>query len=99
MPPARAIDRRSQVMHHARRLRPALTTLVALSITALGVGAVPSARADTPLPLPLSHLHFNALDPLLANGDGTVGESTYSNPSSPICSTSGLVAANVNTDC
>lgn len=86
-------------MHHARRLRPALTTLVALSITALGVGAVPSARADTPLPLPLSHLHFNALDPLLANGDGTVGESTYSNPSSPICSTSGLVAANVNTDC
>ena len=41
----------------------------------------------------------SVLGPLTQRGDGTVGESTYRNPPSPICSTNGTAASNVNTDC
>jgi hypothetical protein len=58
------------------------------------------ALADDPLPDPVTHQHFNGVQgPLTQDGDGTIGESTYKNPPSPICSNPTSNEANVNTDC
>jgi hypothetical protein len=72
-----------------------------LSVLAVTAGATAlRAHADTPLPLALTHQHFNGLDPLAnQDADGAIPESTYKNPPSPICSTPTSAAANVNTDC
>lgn len=67
--------------------------VAAAALAATFAGA--SARADGDAPdLPITHEHFNVVDPLAGANDGAVGESTYVNPSSPICSTSGP-----STDC
>jgi hypothetical protein len=38
--------------------------------------------------LPITHQHFNNVDPLGTSADGTGGQSQYVNPPSPICSVS-----------
>lgn len=81
-----------------------LTVLVMLSMVAFGVYATvrtaPSARADSPLPLPLTRQHFNSIDPLLASGDGAPASlGSLKNPPNPVCATATSLAANVNTDC
>lgn len=65
-----------------------------------GISAT-SVLADSPLPLPVTHQHFNFYQGVLTstNSKGTPGESTYKNPSSPICSNSASTDPNVNTDC
>ena len=58
------------------------------------------ARADEPLPNPITHQHFNAVQGhLTQTGDGTLGESAYKNPPSPVCSNPTSNDPNVNTDC
>jgi hypothetical protein len=49
---------------------------------------------------PFTHQVFNGVfGPITQNGDGTIGESTFKNPPSPICTLATSAAANVNTDC
>ncbi len=79
------------------------TKLVTL-FTVLGLlfaVTIPSAFAeDSPLPLPVTHQHFNFMDPLLSPSvSGHPGEAQYKNPSSPICSNATSSDPNVNTDC
>jgi hypothetical protein len=83
------------------KTRSYVTLAIVLGLLVFTFGAgVSSARADNPLPPPVTHQHFNSVEgPLTQDGDGTVGESTYRNPPSPICSTTTSSAANVNTDC
>jgi hypothetical protein len=58
------------------------------------------ARADEPLPNPITHQHFNFFQgPMTQDGDGTLGESAYKNSPSPICSNPTSSDPNVNTDC
>jgi hypothetical protein len=85
------------------RVRNRIQLLVALAtIFAFvpGISAT-SVLADSPLPLPVTHQHFNFYQGVLTstNSKGTPGESTYKNPSSPICSNSASTDPNVNTDC
>lgn len=69
-------------------------------VAALALFAGRGRAADTPLPQAVTHLRWNAWDPLAsASGDGTAGVSQIVNPPSPICSTVTSSAANVNTDC
>lgn len=90
-----------------RRVRmTGVIALIILSIAALGAytvfrSSMPGARAaDPPLPLPVTHQHFNFFQPVTdGTGDGAANPGTYRNPSSPICSTTQSSAANVNTDC
>ncbi len=90
-----------------RRVRmTGVIALIILSIAALGAytafrSSMPGARAaDSPLPLPMTHQHFNFFQPVAdGTGDGAANPGTYRNPSSPICSTTQSSAANVNTDC
>jgi hypothetical protein len=73
-----------------------------LALLMLILGATSSlAQADNPLPLPVTHQHFNGVEgPLTQDGDGAVGPGgTNRNPPSPVCATSTSNAANVNTDC
>jgi hypothetical protein len=61
--------------------------------------AAQAAQGGTP-GAPFTHQYFNGvIGPLTQQGDGTVGESTYKNPPSPICTLATSSAANVNTDC
>src|SRR5712691_9609798 len=79
----------------------ALALVVALPLVALtgGTASRGAGAADNPFVL-VTHEHFNSVEgPLTQEGDGTLGESTYKNPPSPICSTAASAAANVNTDC
>jgi len=72
--------------------------MLALMLFALGTNA-PTALAEDPPPLPVTHQHFNSVEGVLTQeGDGTVGMSAYKNPSSPICDTSSS-NPNINTDC
>ena len=76
-----------------------LTVWTLVSILALTI--FPSAAnvfaADSPMPLPVTHQHFNFFEPILAGtADGNSGVATYKNPSSPICSTT---SGDANTDC
>lgn len=81
-----------------RLLRIVVSTLAAAGI--IFGGRPYSARADNPLPLPVTHQHFNSVEgPLTQNPDGPVSAGNFRNPPSPICSTPTLGAANVNTDC
>lgn len=73
------------------KLALAAVSALAASVAAVGVT---TASADQPLPQAVTHVHWNSVEPAMAEGDGTVGESTYKNPSNPICTTSGP-----NTDC
>jgi hypothetical protein len=61
--------------------------------------AAQAAQGGSP-GVPFTHQLFNGvIGPLTQHADGTVGESTYKNPPSPICSLATSTAANVNTDC
>jgi hypothetical protein len=90
-----------------RRVRmTGIIALIVLSVAALGAytvfrSSMPGARAaDAPLPLPVTHQHFNFFQPVTdGTGDGAANPGTYRNPSSPICSTTTSSASNVNTDC
>jgi hypothetical protein len=77
------------------RLRQAgaLAVVVAIAALVAAIGGAPARSAD-PADLPVTHQHFNVLDPIASDGDGAPSESQYVNPPSPICSTSGP-----NTDC
>lgn len=81
------------------RLKVFATLIIALALF-LGVSAS-TVLADSPLPLPITHQHFNFYQGVLDNpsAEGLPGESTYKNPSSPICATTTSADANVNTDC
>jgi hypothetical protein len=84
----------SRSVYGAVRLFAILTMLAGVSLA-----AVSPARAEDPPPLPVTHQQFNFYQgPLTQSADGTVGESQYKNPSSPICDTSSS-DSNVNTDC
>jgi hypothetical protein len=81
--------------------RRTVTIAIILGLLLFAFGAAPTnVRAEDPPPLPVTHQHFNSFEgPLTLDGEGTVGESTYKNPPSPICATPTSSAANVNTDC
>jgi hypothetical protein len=80
-------------------LRFRLVVAVAF-ITLVGGNAPPGAGATDNAPVAVTHKHFNSVEGALTqSGGGTIGESQYKNPPSPICSTSWSAAANVNTDC
>jgi BNR/Asp-box repeat len=68
-------------------------------IVALVFGFHSTSHADSPLPQPLTHQHFNFMRAIAESGDGAVSSANYRNPSSPICATTTSTAANVNTDC
>jgi hypothetical protein len=85
--------------HKGRR---ELTVLAAFAVMLGGLSAwpaIPGARADSPLPQPLTRQHFNGLDPVISTGDGAANLGDFKNPPSPICATTTSAAANVNTDC
>jgi hypothetical protein len=83
------------------KTRNSITIVLVLGLLLFALGAsTSSVRAEDPPPLPVTHQHFNSVEgPLTQEGDGTVGESAYKNPSSPICATTTSSAANVSTDC
>jgi hypothetical protein len=64
-------------------------------------GPVMAAAGDSPAPLAVpTHQHWNALEPVLAGGDGTgSGQAASRNASNPICATTATGSTNVNTDC
>jgi hypothetical protein len=71
--------------------------MLALAVAVAGLVAAfagSAARSADRVDLPLTHQHFNNVDPLATSPDGSSGESQYVNPPSPICATSGP-----NTDC
>jgi hypothetical protein len=75
---------------------------ITITVLALALGlSVPTVLADSPLPPAITHQHFNFYQGVLDNLNnlGTPGESTYKNPSSPICSKPTSTDPNVNTDC
>jgi hypothetical protein len=75
---------------------------ITITVLALALGlSVPTVLADSPLPPAITHQHFNFYQGILDNPNnlGTPGESTYKNPSSPICSNPTSTDPNVNTDC
>ncbi|HEX8992826.1 MAG TPA: hypothetical protein VF784_14195 [Anaerolineales bacterium] len=74
-----------------------LTSTLALAIFAFGASPI-AARADNPLPLPETHLHFNGVEGVIGQ-DGSTPSTTPRSASGPICSTTSSSAANVNTDC
>jgi hypothetical protein len=82
-------------MPRKRWARRALMVLAAaLPLFVFAGGAVTASAEDEP-PLPVPHQVFNGVVGIGADStSGTVGESTYKNPPSPICTTSGA-----NTDC
>jgi hypothetical protein len=81
------------------KTRSYITAAIALGLLVVAMGAA-SVWAEDPPSLPVTHQHFNSVEgPLTMDGGGTVGESTYKNPPSPICATATSSAANVNTDC
>lgn len=84
-------------MRHAWRIVALLTLVFGLSAA---LADAPGARAeDQPLPQAITHQHVNAYEAIADVADGTIGESAYKNPPSPICSTTSTSASNVNTDC
>lgn len=77
----------------SRRVGGFLLVVAAAVCAAAFTGA--TARGDNDaVNLPLTHEHFNVVDPLSSSSDGTVGESAFVNPPSPICTTPGP-----STDC
>jgi hypothetical protein len=75
---------------------------ITITVLALALGlSASTVLADSPLPLPITHQHFNFYQGVLNNPNnaGTPGESTYKNPSSPICANQTSTDPNVNTDC
>jgi hypothetical protein len=61
--------------------------------------AAQAAQGGSP-GVPFTQQKFNGVvGPLTQSADGTVGESTFKNPPSPICTLAASSAANVNTDC
>jgi hypothetical protein len=80
-----------------------LSSLAMLSVLVAGFFALhgSSRAADSPLPLPVTHQHFNSAQtpPILDSNDPTVAQASARIPPSPICSTATSAAANVNTDC
>ncbi len=75
-----------------------VTSTLALMVFAFGPSII-IASADSPLPLPVTHEHFNGVGPLLQEGDGSMPSTTPRSAFGPICSTASSSAANVNTDC
>ncbi len=74
-------------------------TLVAILVLLLASTVSQATAADSPLPLPVTHEHFNFFDQVMAGtADGTAGEATYKSPSNPVCSVSSS-GSNANTDC
>jgi hypothetical protein len=80
-------------MHARSRWIGALALVVACAALTAAFGAVARGDSDA-VNLPITHEHFNVVEPLIGSSDGTVGQSTYVNPSSPICTTNGP-----STDC
>jgi hypothetical protein len=73
--------------------------ILALSFVAVAVGIAPEA-ARAAGPQPVTHQHFNSIDPLLSQPDGgAIDNSQYRHPPSPICSAATSSATNVDTDC
>ena len=70
-------------------------------IALVGRTASPGAGAAENQPVPITHQHINSFEILFSQGSdgGSIDESQYKNPPSPICSTSSSSAANVDTDC
>lgn len=70
---------------------------------AVAVGALLAAplavTATGELTLPVTHQTFNAMDPFLAHGDGSVPGSAAAAVSSPICTASGSAGSNRRVDC
>jgi hypothetical protein len=83
------------------RNRLTLAALVgALALGLAAAGTSPHLRAeDQPLPLATTHQAFDSFIAIVEGGDGAAGEGTFKNPSNPICTTPGSIAANVSTDC
>lgn len=74
------------------------TLVLGMLVFAIGASISGAMAEDGPLPLPLTHQHFNSVEgPLTQNGEGPITAGTFRNPPSPICTTSGS-GANVNTD-
>lgn len=77
-----------------------LAAAAGLALAGLALNPAVSLAQDSPLPLPVTHQHFNFLEGVLTqSGDGTVGEAQYKNPSSPICANPTSSDPNVNSDC
>lgn len=84
-----------------------LSAVAVLSVVAFGAyvtlrPAAPRARAaDQPLPLAVTHQHFNSFEthPITDSSDGPLAQSSARHPASPVCSTAISSASNVNTDC
>jgi hypothetical protein len=74
-------------------------SVLAIGAVALTLGVGSAVSGDRPLPLPVTHQHFNFLDPTLGNSsDGGVSSSTPRTASGALCSTVYSSAANVDTD-
>ncbi|HEV2235500.1 MAG TPA: hypothetical protein VGR57_02460, partial [Ktedonobacterales bacterium] len=90
-----------------RRSMIALTAVVAVALVAGGAYATlrstgQRAHADTPLPLAITHQHYNAFETHPVTDGATAsdgGQSDSRHPNATICSTAFSPAANVNTDC
>ena len=81
----------------SKRTIAVLTAAVAVAAAFAALAA--TAWADDPLPLAITHEHWNGYEALTKSTDSTSGASQYKNPPSPICSTTTSSAANVATDC
>ncbi len=76
-----------------------LTSTLAMAVFALGSSPV-AVSADNPLPLPVTHQHFNGVQgPITQQGDGVMPSSGPRMSSGAICTTPSSSASNVNTDC
>jgi hypothetical protein len=82
------------------------TAVVAVALVAGGAYATlrtagQHAHADDPLPLAITHEHFNSFEtePAVEGSAGPNGQSGARHPGATICSTATSTDANVNTDC
>jgi BNR/Asp-box repeat protein len=86
-------------IHRVLAAWSAVALVVSVLVIAGAAPLTPVVQANGDVVLPVTHQHFNGLDPILSAGDGSVSLGNYRNPSSPICSTETSSASNVNTDC
>jgi hypothetical protein len=77
----------------------AAAAVSAVTVASFAVPAAHATQGGSP-GAPFTHQFFNGvLGPITQAGDGTIGENTFKNPPSPICTTATSSAANVSTDC
>ena len=98
--PAVARNDRSRAMFASTRSRSLVVVVILAGGVCWLVGmSVGTSRAAAQAAAAATQRLWNALDPLLQDGEGGYGVNDVRNPPNPICTTVTSTAVNVNTDC